>query len=409
MPRILSLSTYPIVKPVHGGQRRINAFADQLRANGWEFHYASVFEAPHYPKALTSPNDIPLHYIGAEWRDIPLIGDLQSGVFAATSAHAYDHFLTIVRSTKPDVIQLEQPFLWPLIKALRDNGEIQDVPIIYSSQNWEAPLKYDMLLKSGVKESDARKVQDYIVGLESELVAASIATVAVSASDAEHYRALGQCPPVFVVPNGVSRPVQPSAQDEAAVAEIFGEEKYLFFVGSAYPPNIEGFQNLVLKKGLFFRPPRKSLAICGGVSHGIFNSPQYQAHIHANSRRVQFFPDVSDGGLEALKRSAHAIILPIEFGGGSNLKTAEALASGKWVIATQVALRGFERFVGQPGVIVADTPDAFRAAIIRVLAEKPLKLSKAAAKLREVVYWDRGFQDSGYLEFVQSHAKHSQV
>lgn len=407
MRRILSLSTYPIVKPVHGGQRRVNAFSQQLESIGWEFHYASVYEGAHYPKALTTKNDIPLHYIGAEWRNMPLVGDLQSGVFAETAPNAYQHFLTIFQRVAPDIIQLEQPFLWPVVRAIRAAGVCSDTPVIYSSQNWEAPLKYEMLIKSDVAKLKAREVYDYIIALERELVSASAAVVTVSESDAEQYRKIAPETPIFVVPNGVSRPVDPTP-DAQELIEIYDGEKYLLFVGSAYPPNIEGFVNLVLKKGLFFRPPVKSLAICGGVSHGVFNDPRYQSLLHANSRRVQFFPEVTDHGLEALKRGSHAILLPIQFGGGSNLKTAEALASGKWVVATSVAMRGFSEFIGQPGVIIADTPDAFRSAIIEVLAKPPLKLSKAAAKLRETVYWDHGFKGSGYLDFVQRHARQTQ-
>jgi len=403
MPRVLSLSTYPIVKPVHGGQRRVNAFSEQLQAAGWEFHYASVYEDTHYPKASTTKNDIPLHYIGAEWRDLPLVGDLQSGVFAETAPNAYQHFLALFRRVAPDIIQLEHPFLWPVVRAIRAEGVCAGTPVIYSSHNWEAPLKYEMLLKSHVAEPKARKVRDHIVALEQELVTASAAVVAVSEADAEQYRRIAPEKPVFVVPNGVSRPVEPQPGDQALV-EIYGGEKYLFYVGSAYPPNIDGFLNLVLKKGLFFRPPVKSLAICGGVSHGLFTDQRYQALLHANSRRVHFFPDVTDHGLEALKRGSHAVLLPIQFGGGSNLKTAEALASGKWVVATSVAMRGFSKFVDQPGVIIADTPEAFRTAIIEVMAKPPLKLTKAAAKLRETVYWDRGFETSGYLDFIQRHA-----
>ncbi|PLR18848.1 hypothetical protein SGCZBJ_24745 [Caulobacter zeae] len=398
MPRVLSLSTYPVVRPIHGGQRRIHAFSQRLAAGGWEFVNASVYDPDHYSGAAVGPDDLPLRYVGTAWRGLPLVGDLQAGEFAATSPEAYAHFARLVERLAPDFIQLEQPFLWPLVKRLRAEGVAPETPVIYSSQNWEAPLKYKMLVKAGAPEAKAREVAEAITALERELSCASAAIVAVSESDAEHYRAAAPDVPVFVVPNGVSRPVTPTAEDERA-CDIYEGRKYLLFVGSAYPPNIEGFLHLLLKNGLFFFPPEKSVAICGGVSHGIFGNGVYQAQIHANSRRCQFFADVSDGELEALKRGSHAVILPIQFGGGSNLKTAEALASGRWVVATSIAMRGFERFANAPGVLVADTPDAFRDAIVKVLASPPLKLTAAQAKARESVYWDRCFDAAGYIEF----------
>ena len=400
MPRVLALSTYPIVKPVHGGQRRIDAFARHLRDAGWDYQYAAIYEAPHYAKAVVGENDIPLQYVGGEWGGLPLIADIQSGVYAATSPAAYAHFKAVFERVRPDLIQLEHPFMWPLVRRLRAEGVASAVPIVYASHNWEGPLKHDMLLRAGAPPAAAQRAADYIHALELELVAASVAVAAVSEADAAHYRQASPDTPVFVVPNGVARPVTPSAQDEALTRD-FGDEKYLLFVGSAYPPNIDGFVNLVLKRGLYFRPPVKCLAICGGAAHGIADSAAFKANAGANHRRATLFPAVSDGGLEALKRGGHAVLLPIQFGGGSNLKTAEALASGKWVVATSTALRGFSQFLDAPGVIVADTPDAFHAAIVQVLAAPPLVLDPAATAAREVVYWDRGFEAGGYAPFVR--------
>ena len=407
MPRILSLSTYPVVKPVHGGQRRIDAFARRLTAEGWEFVNAAVYDANHYGGASVSPNDIPLKYVAGKWSDLPFVGDLQAGEFA-TEYEAYRHFVGLVRRLSPDVIQLEQSFLWPLVKRLRQDGFAADIPMVYSSQNWEAPLKYDILRKSGVTEEKASGVAKAIVEMELEAAAASVAVVAVSATDAERYREADPTKPIFVVPNGVSRPIEPT-ETEQRVSEIFEHRRYVLFVGSAYPPNLDGFFKLVLSKGLFFCPPEKAIAICGGVAHGIYAYGHYQAMISANGRRVQFFPEPSDGDLEALKRGAHVVLLPIQFGGGSNLKTAEAIASGKWVVATSTALRGFEAFRNARGILVADTPSEFRAAIVKALASPPLQLAPAEIEARETVYWDRCFDGSGYCEFVEQYRKPAQA
>ena len=100
-----------------------------------------------------------------------------------------------------------------------------------------------------------------------------------------------------------------------------------------------------------------------------------------------------------VKATAHAILLPIKFGGGSNLKTAEALATGKWVIASPVAMRGFEEFLDAPGVVVADGPKNFRQAVIKTLNSPPLELTEAAKEIRESVYWDRRFGNLKWQDF----------
>jgi len=46
------------------------------------------------------------------------------------------------------------------------------------------------------------------------------------------------------------------------------------------------------------------------------------------------------------------------------LKTAEALASGRPIVATSFAFRGYEEFAHLSGVTIADAPDAFRSAML---------------------------------------------
>jgi glycosyltransferase involved in cell wall biosynthesis len=396
MARILSFSTYPVVRPLHGGQRRVSAFGDFYRSLGHEFHYACVYEPASYGPGTVTSFDHPLIEPDPRWNGVPLINDLLAGDYAARSPLAYAHFRGVVDRVRPDVVQLDHPFMLPLFRRLREEGVLGAQPLIYSSHNWEPPLKEEMLRRAGVTTAVARDVRRQVEELERESVAAAEVVVAVSAHDAEAYRRLRSNMQVVVVPNGVSRP--PAEIPDIPALELFGREKLLFFVGSAYPPNIEGFCDLVADGGLFFMPPLQQMAVCGGVSDGIFNHPKYQQFLHANSARVQFFQNPTDPELWSLKRRAHVMMLPIAFGGGSNLKTAEALVAGKWLVATPTALRGFEAFAGAPGVVVAENRDAFRRALAETLRLAPLELDEAELRRREALYWDRGFADSGLRE-----------
>jgi hypothetical protein len=77
---------------------------------------------------------------------------------------------------------------------------------------------------------------------------------------------------------------------------------------------------------------------------------------------------VDDLALDALIANTSAILLPIEYGGGSHLKTAEALVSRRPIIGTTNSFRGFRHFQHLPQVTIADTPEQFEAAIQRALA-----------------------------------------
>ena len=73
--------------------------------------------------------------------------------------------------------------------------------------------------------------------------------------------------------------------------------------------------------------------------------------------------------LAALYAGARAVILPKTLEGGSNLKTAEALASGRPVVATRLAFTGFEAFIDLPGVVIEDSPDRFWNAVDTLLSQ----------------------------------------
>jgi glycosyltransferase involved in cell wall biosynthesis len=396
--RILGLSTYPIAKPRHGGQLRVNALGLFYRSLGYEYECAAVYESPPYGPGSIGPNDIKLSYVEPRWADVPFLGDVASGFFASESPSAYEHFSRIVTRFKPDIVQLEHPFLWPLVRRLRAEGRLDGVSIVYSSHNWEGPLKESMLLRAGVPAEQAASYRTLIETMEAELAAVSSIIIAVSAEEADIYAGMATSATVLVAPNGTSRPPAAASPSRSEVLARFDGGKFMFFVGSAYPPNVEGFGELVADGGFYFLPPHKAVAVCGGASDAIFGSPEYQRFLGGNGERVHFFPDIGDEDLWSLKGAAHAFLLPIKFGGGTNLKSAEALASGKWVVSTTMALRGLDRFIGAPGVLIADTPEGFRRAIIKVMNSPPLKLGKADIEARASVYWDRAMAGSGLGE-----------
>ncbi len=403
--RILALSTYPVAKPRHGGQLRVEALGLFYRSLGYEYQCAAVYECPPYGPGSIGPNDIKLDYVEPRWASTPFLGDLASGFFASESPAAYEHFSRIVAKYKPDIVQLEHPFLWPLVRRLRTEGRLDGVSIIYSSHNWEGPLKESILLRAGVPAEQAGRYRALIESMEAELAAASSIIIAVSAEEAAIYAKMETSATVLVALNGTSRPPAMASASQSDALDRFGGGKFMFFVGSAYPPNVEGFSELVADGGFFFLPPHKAIAVCGGASDAIFMRPEYQRFQSGNGERVHFFPDLGDDDLWALKKSAHAFLLPIKFGGGTNLKSAEALASGKWVVSTTIALRGLDRFIGAPGVLIADTPQGFRKAMIKAMNSPPLELSKAEIEARASVYWDRVMAGSGLSEALAALGK----
>jgi hypothetical protein len=384
--RILALGTYPIRVPRHGGQRRVVALGLAHRRAGHHYAYASAVshgaypacEVTNYDREVTEPD-----HLGGGWA-----ADVQAGLFSAEDEAAFNHFLNLARAIQPDVFLLEQVFMWPLVKRLKGLKEFFDARVVYSSHNVEAPLKSAVLKRASVAPDTVVKVFDRVDALEREAVAGADLIIACSEADAATYRSWGTRGPIVVVPNGIDPPVATGLLRPTPMGG-----RYALFVGSAHIPNRDGFVSLMLGEGLQYLPPHKCVAVAGGVSELIFHDPVYQRRGDSNGVRAHFYPRPNDPELSALIENAHLIVLPILDGGGTNLKTAEALLSGKWVVGTRNAFRGYEQFLGGPGVRVADTRRDFALAVRDLLAAEPLDLTAAELAKRSSVTWQRILAD----------------
>ena len=102
---------------------------------------------------------------------------------------------------------------------------------------------------------------------------------------------------------------------------------------------------------------------------------------------------MTESELSGLLATAHVLILPITRGGGTNLKTAEALWSGRHVVGTTIAMRGFEDFCSTRGLVIADDPSAFQKAIREAMSSPALQLEAAERQQRSRVLWASTLKD----------------
>ena len=400
--RVLALGTFPIVRPIHGGQRRVAAFKQFYESHGAKYFHACIYNAAHYSGSDVNVDDWPLIVPPSDTGLANLIGDLMSGHQFESDEPTLKHFTDVLERINPDTLQLEHPFMWPLAKRLREISGGGKIRLVYSSHNVEAPLKREILASQGVPSELRRKVCAEIEEIEAELCQEADLIVCVSLDDRAHYCRFKAPADVVIVPNGVDRPPPGSQQrTNEAIQRAFAGRRFVMTVGSAHPPNVDGICHYLAEGGIFCVPPVKSIAICGGVSHLLFQRSEYQQYFAANSVRVEFFPDLDDTDLWAIKHACHGVILPLRSGGGSNLKTAEALALGKWTVGTLVALRGYERLAGAEGVIIANDRSSFRHAMRDVLRRPPLQLTEGDRIAREALCWDRCFADSGVSQTLE--------
>lgn len=346
--KIVSLSSYPVSTPQHGGQRRADAIIQRAAVQGVQITNLPIFFAASYPGASAEEMQTALD-------DMHRAGLAQAGLredlhicHGLTPDHpAVAAALARIRALAPDALQFEQPWLYPLFAPLlAKGGALGDLAVIYSSQNIESHL---------LPTAFHAEATD----LEQRLTRRADLAVAVCAADAavlESWRSPGQRP-VVLAPNGSWPPPALPSDSPRPIPQ-----DYVLFVGSAHPPNAEGYwQTMGVVPGCI--PPTGRFVIAGGVNNLLGADARFQKFRRLNAALVQNLGMVSEAELSLLLHHARAICLPITGGGGTNLKTAEALLSLKPVVAMRAAFRGFEGFADLPGVYLAEDAPGFRRLI----------------------------------------------
>lgn len=221
-------------------------------------------------------------------------------------------------------------------------------------------------------ELEWRKLREY----EGEICRRFDLVTVVSGED---YAALAEAAravfPAEVIPIAVD--VQ-----ELRFAPRTSEARHVVSVATMfYPPNVEGvhwFATEVfplirrqLPDVLFYivgnRPPGKITRLAGPVT-GIVVTGY-----------------VAD--LEPILRQSAVMVVPLHSGSGMRVKILEAFARGLPVVSTTVGVEG-TRALDQMHLLVADKPDEFAQAVVRVLSEPVLsaRLARAGRDLVEAEY-----------------------
>jgi glycosyltransferase involved in cell wall biosynthesis len=379
MTRVAHLTPYPTRQPRHGGQLRAHHTARALEASGHTVERISVFSAAHYPPTDDEPAvDLEPVWPRMRYRAIWQVADMMSCELAATDTACFAAFAARLDAARPELVVLEEPWLWPALRRWR--AAHATVPVIFNSNNIDSRAKAAILADAGVAE--AAQIVAEVAALEHDLARAAAGASATTEEDAAVMRGWTDSP-VVVARNGTVL---------RRTAHLFGvlpapldpTQRFVLFVGSAHPPNASGFLAMALPALPVLRSNER-IVVAGEVCNLL--TPELAAggpNFMVRDRLV-LLGHVSELALDCLLANASGILLPIAYGGGSNLKTAEALVSGLPVVGTSQAFRGFMEFAGLPQVARADTSEAFAAGIRRALddAGAPRQVPEARQLLWE--------------------------
>lgn len=282
-----------------------------------------------------------------------------------------------VSNFNPDIIIFEQPYLWPLFKRIIKKLK-KKVFLVNSTQNIEYELKKEIYF-SRFKKSDSELLLGKVFKLEKELAENSNMSISVSNKDHDYVSSINPEIPSYIFGNGSSTPTFNNKSDKWLNKFKETGKKNLVFVGSAHPPNIDGLKALVIESNRLGDDSLYNLWVLGGVAEFIKDDDEIKSYFPS---WVHVVGKVSSEDLDSAILAADGILLPIWHGGGSNLKTAQAILSGNFILASNYAFRGFEKFTKLPNVIIRNTPEELAYALknIDIPSEKVLQNIDEIAK-----------------------------
>ncbi len=380
--RILQLSTYPLAMPRHGGQIRAAELRRVMETAGHEVRSIAVYPAESYGGAAVGDHDVAFP-IGSTFRNpsTPYLSDVDAGRYLAGDTNAYARFCTEVRTFGPDVVMLEQCFLWPAVRRLLEEIPETRFKVVYSSQNMESELKREVL--RGVPEAVVTTAVREIAALEADLARAAHLAIACTDADASALKSLG-ARNVLVAANGSSRKTA-SEQTLQSWKDHLKDARFALFVGSGHPPNADGFWTMFAPSLAFLAPDQCVIAV-GGVGTLLPRHETFQRWDQINASRLRCAGMLEDESLAALLALAACVVLPIAGGGGSNIKTAEALINARLVIGTSASFRGYTGVDRLQGVHRADEPLQFRR-LVKAALDGELAGCNAGNPDRDAFLW----------------------
>jgi hypothetical protein len=338
MPRLLYLLPYSDDNHIHGGKVRSNWISKKLAEIDNSLQVVFVNDRSYVDEEKPYWNNL-----------VPkeLAGDLD---FLTRN-----YSLEVLVDSETELVVFEQPWLWREI--VRIKSKYPDIKTVYSSQNveWELKLK---IFNRYLGDQEIEPIIKLIRDLEIEIARNVNAILAVSTEDAQWYEKYSENK-VTLAKNGTS-----FTANERTLAKAT-QANYGLVVGSAHPPNIEGAITYLSDPDVWL-PKGSSLKVVGSLAAAL--KPLWSGLVNRwGDTCVELIDSLPEAALNQVVANAKVILLPVSYGGGTNLKTAEALASMCFVVGSKSAFRGFEEFSCMEGVFKAENSLEFKKRTIGCL------------------------------------------
>ena len=169
----------------------------------------------------------------------------------------------------------------------------------------------------------------------------------------------------------VEVPIAVDAAGTAPIAALTSEPQLLFLGGLHWPPNADALSSFVRDMWPRVRAarPDASLTSVGRDDHPVADECRRAPGVDLTG----WVPDIAP-----FVQASRMLVVPMRAGSGMRVKILEAMARGLPVVSTTVGCEGIGVVPGRH-LLLADTPDAFAQAVIRLLTDDGLAASLATA------------------------------
>jgi glycosyltransferase involved in cell wall biosynthesis len=235
----------------------------------------------------------------------------------------------------------------------------------------------------------SRLLRRLTFGLEAAALRGADHAVCVSPTDRDAFAAAGLDARVIVNAIDLTRFDHVADDDPRAALRdehgiVLPPGPIVLFVGSRHPPNLAAVERL---RETAARSPGAAFVVAGRCA---------EPGLHGNLLATGV---VADRALALLYQAAALVVVPLEAGTGSSLKTVEAMAAGRPVLGTGVAFRGMDVIPGTD-CIQEDELSRWPATIEGLLSDHTRAAAIGEAGRRVAERYDHRRVFAAYLELL---------
>ena len=356
--RVLLVASFPL-RPVYTSvQMRMQAITRSLLEGGFDVKRLYISANPS-----TSPHaDDPSCICDKAEFELPLGDTDLQGVSTACGGIGSDlnqvYLENLLRSFRPHVIACEGPHAWPSVKACLARVNIASPRIIYSFYPQLSSICVEKYISMEAECHDIR-----VLSLaERELIA--VADGLVASGDADFFALSRLNKPLFLAQNG-------SEYDLGAVESVYWQDRLCCYSAALYFGDVSAANAHVFAKfvgpSLSYLSPLERILVTGEAEDALARIGFFDDRLGVNASRTVRCGKQNQVEVQAIYSAAASFVLPCGSMPSCSVEVATAVSSGKPVIATTAAFRGFERLTSLSNVMIYDDPCEFKFVVRKSL------------------------------------------